>query len=135
MKKKIYIQVVRFCRLLMGGIFFFMGINGFIEIVAMPEHSEKANAFLQALGQTQYFWPLEKFLETITGVMLLSRRFVPLAVDMLAAIIVNIVLFHIFLDVKGLGIALVVLTCELVLFTYLWPNHFRDMFSPKSDVP
>ena len=44
-------------------------------------------------------------LQVIGGVLLLANRFVPLALVLLAPIVVNIVLFHAFMAPSGLPIA------------------------------
>lgn len=62
-----------------------------------------------------YFFPLLKGTEVISGLLLLSNRFVPLALTMLAPIVVNIVAFHAFLAPAGLGLAGLVLALEVYL--------------------
>ena len=48
-----------------------------------------------------------------------------IAVDGLAPIIANIILFHIFLDLPGLPLALVVLVCEIILIIGFWQSHIQ----------
>jgi hypothetical protein len=75
------------------------------------------------LAASGYFFPLLKLTEIAAGLLLLSGRFVPLALTVLAPIIVNIVAFHAFLAPGGIGIALFVLALELYL---AW--SYRDAF-------
>jgi hypothetical protein len=63
--------------------------------------------------------------QVIVGVLLLTRRFVPLALTLIAPVVVNIVAFHLFLAPAGLGLALAVLAAELTL---AWDN--RAAFAP-----
>jgi hypothetical protein len=64
-------------------------------------------------------FPLIKSVEVIAGAMMLSNRFVPLALALVAPNVVNIVLFHAVLAPGGLPIALMVLGLELfVAWTY-----------------
>jgi hypothetical protein len=64
-------------------------------------------------------------LQLISGLLLLANRYVPLAVTILGAIIFNILLFHIFMDPKGLPLAAVVTLLWAVL---AW--HARLVFAP-----
>jgi len=83
-------------RYLLGLIFLVMGINGFVEFIPFAEKGPEANAFFAALEQTGFFWPFEKACEILFGVLLLTNRFVPLAIEGLVPIIANIMLFHLF---------------------------------------
>jgi putative oxidoreductase len=82
-------------------------------------------AFLGALAATGYMFPLIKSVEVIGGALLLSNRFVPLALAIVAPNVVNIVLFHAVLAPGGLPVALFVLALELFA---AW--SYRDAFAP-----
>jgi uncharacterized membrane protein YphA (DoxX/SURF4 family) len=112
-------------RLLLGLVFFVFGLNGFLQFLPTPPAPEKAMAFLGALATTGYMFPLIKSVEVIGGALLLSNRFVPLALAIVAPNVVNIVLFHAVLPPGGLAVALFVLALEL--FT-AW--SYRDAFAP-----
>ena len=58
-------------------------------------------------------FPLIKSVEVVAGALLLSNRFVPLALALLAPSVVNIVVFHAVLAPGGLPVAIVVLALEL----------------------
>jgi hypothetical protein len=62
--------------------------------------------------------------QILCGIALLANRFVPLALVVLAPIIVNIVAFHLFLAPAGLPLAAVVLVAELVL-----ARAYRESFA------
>ena len=112
-------------RILLGLVFFVFGLNGFLQFLPTPPAPEKAMAFMGALAATGYMFPLIKIVEVIGGALLLSNRFVPLAVAIVAPNVVNIVLFHAVLAPAGLPVALFVLALEL--FT-AW--SYRDAFAP-----
>jgi putative oxidoreductase len=84
-------------RTLLGLIFFVFGLNGFLNFIPMPPHPEAANNFLGALAATGYFFPVLKATEVITGFLLLTGFFAPLALVILAPIVLQIFLFHFFL--------------------------------------
>jgi uncharacterized membrane protein YphA (DoxX/SURF4 family) len=112
-------------RVLLGLIFFVFGLNGFLQFLPTPPPPERAMAFMGALAATGYMFPLIKSVEVIGGVLLLSNRFVPLALAILAPNVVNIVLFHAVLAPGGLAVALFVLALELFA---AW--SYRDAFAP-----
>src|ERR1700757_2588175 len=95
-------------RILLGLIFFVMGLNGFLQFLPQPPPPEKAMAFMGALAASGYMFPLIMSVQVIGGALLLSNRFVPLALAILAPIVVNIVVPHTFLAPAGLPVALLV---------------------------
>src|SRR5689334_23168084 len=102
-------------RLLLGLIFFTFGLNGFLHFLPQPPSPAPAAAFGGALAATGYMFPLIKGTEVVTGLLLLSGRFVPLALTLLAPVVVNIVAFHLFLAPRGLAVPLVALALGLFL--------------------
>src|SRR5439155_24306793 len=88
-------------------------------------------AFAGALMQTGYMFQLIKGTEVVAGALLLANRFVPLALALLAPVIVNIVLFHAFLSPSGLGIALIVTALHLSL---AWTHRraYRPMLTARA---
>lgn len=82
-------------RLLLGLVFLVFGLNYFVPFLpAQPMPPERALAFLGGLEASGYVLPLIKAIEVAAGVALLANRFVPLALALLAPIIVNIVAVH-----------------------------------------
>ena len=102
-------------RVLLGLVFFVFGLNGFLHFIPQPPPSGVVATFTGGLAATGYFFPLLKGTETIAGALLLSRRFVPLALVVLAPILVNIVAFHAFLAPSGLPLAVVLVALEIGL--------------------
>ncbi len=112
-------------RLMLGFIFFAGGLVGLLNLVPPPpDLPEKLQAFNSGLMASGYFFPLLKTTETVCGFLLLSGMFVPLALVMLAPVVVNILMVHIFLAPSGLPIAIVV----SVLLIYL--AFFSAPYSP-----
>ncbi len=112
-------------RILLGLVFFVFGLNGFLQFLPTPPAPERAMTFLGALAATGYMFPLIKSVEVVGGALLLSNRFVPLALAIVAPNVVNIVLFHAVLAPAGLPVALFVLALEI--FT-AW--SYRAAFAP-----
>lgn len=113
-------------RILLGLVFTVFGLNGFLNFIPMKQApSEQMMKFATALQETGYMFPLVKGLEVVCGLALLSGFFVPLALTLLAPIIVNIVLIHTLLEPSGAPMAIAILALELFL---AW--HHRAAFAP-----
>ena len=93
-------------RILLGLIFTVFGLNGFFNFIPMPPPEGAAAAYLGGLAASGYFFPVLKITEIISGLLLLSGRFVPLALLFLAPIVVQIFLMHAFLAPSGLPLAI-----------------------------
>ena len=129
MKKKIVVGI----RLLLGMLFLVFGLNKFFWFLPMPAPAPEAGAFFGALMATGYFMKLLPTVEVISGVLLLSNFFVPLALTLLAPIIVNILFFHLFMDLSGLPLALVITAMEIFL-AYSYRNHFKTVLVQKAEL-
>jgi hypothetical protein len=112
-------------RLLLGALFFVMGILYFLGVLPNSEVPTDAGAFLGALAATSYMFPLVKLIELAAGALLIANRFVPLALVLLAPVLVNILLFHLVLAPRGLVIGLAAVAAELFL---AW--EYRDAYAP-----
>ena len=112
-------------RLGLGLAFLVFGLNGFLQFLPQPPMSGAPADFLGALFVTGYMFPLIKGTEVLAGALLLSNRFVPLALTLLAPLLVNIVAFHALLAGGGLGLPLVLLALEVALAYF-----YRDAFAP-----
>jgi putative oxidoreductase len=112
-------------RVLLGLVFVVFGSNGFLHFMGpMPVIPGDAGAFIGALINSGYIHVIAG-LEVVGGLLLLlGGRLVALGLTLLGPVIVNIVLFHIFLaqDVRGLVTAAVVSILALFL---LWVYRFK----------
>ena len=112
-------------RIVLGLIYFVFGLNFFLHFLPTPPSSGGlADAFLGGLFQSGYFFPMLKVTELICGLMLVSGRFVPLATVILAPIIINIFMFHTFVDRSGFPVAVF-----LVLANIFIAYYYRDAYS------
>ena len=120
-------------RLLMGLLFLVTGLNGFFNFLPPPSAPmpEGAAAFAGALMKTGYMFRMVMATQVVVGVLLLSNRFVPLALALIAPVVVNIVAFHVFLAPSGRLIAAVVLVLEASL-TWAYRKAYRPMLAPRA---
>jgi len=102
-------------RFLLGLIFLTFGLNGFLHFLPAPLPSGTAAQFIGALFVSHYLVAVF-LLQIIPAVLLLLSRYVPLALTLLAPIIVNILLFHLLMALAGLPLALVVTVLWIVVF-------------------
>ena len=124
-------------RILLGLVFFVFGLNGFLHFLPQPPLPEGALAFVGGLASAGYCFPLLKGTEVLAGALLLSNRVVPLALAILAPIIVNIAMFHLVLA-PGLGMVAVLLACEIALawsYRAAFAPMLRARVSPTAALP
>lgn len=109
------------------------GLNYFLKFMETPQPTPEAGAFLGAMAAAGYFFPFVKIVELIGGAMLLTNRFVPLALVMLAPIILNIFALHLFLQPEQLPLS-GLMTAMLVFLSVMYRDNFKTMFAFKSKL-
>jgi putative oxidoreductase len=121
--------VLVIARLLLGLIFAVLGLNGFLYFIPAPPIPGPAGAFLGAMAVSHYTYVVSG-VQVIAGLMLLTNQFVPLALVMLGAVLVNILTFHITMLPAGLPLAVLV---TLLWFVVALPlrAHFAPLLARK----
>jgi putative oxidoreductase len=94
-------------RLLLGLMFTAAAVAGMMGKIPPPE-PEQAQLFMGMLASSGLIF-LVKISELVCGLALLSGRFVPLALLVLAPIVVNISFYHVSLDPAGIPASVVLL--------------------------
>jgi uncharacterized membrane protein YphA (DoxX/SURF4 family) len=127
-----FLRLTLVARILLGLVFFVFGLNGFFNFIPPPKTpmAPGALAFIGALMNAGYMLPLLAGTQTLVGALLLLNRFVPLALALIAPVIVNIVAFHAFLEPSGIVVALVVLILEIYL-AWAYRGAFRSMLASR----
>jgi len=119
-------------RILLGLIFFVFGLNGFLNFMPPPPPPPPAGgAFLGALVATGYMFPLIKGVEVLAGALLLANRLVPLALVLLAPILVNIVGYHVVLAPGGYPMLAALVGLEAFL-AWSYRDNFRGVLAVKA---
>jgi putative oxidoreductase len=116
-------------RYLAGLIFLVMGLNGFLHFIPFPPPAGVAGQFVGALYVSHYLWVIFAF-QVVAGVLLLVNRYVPLAVAVLAPVLVNILTFHALMAPSGLPMALFVALLWAVIFIDVRPA-FSGLFQSR----
>jgi putative oxidoreductase len=102
-------------RILLGLIFVFFGLNGFLQFLTGPLPPGLAGQFIGALMQSHYVLFVSA-VQVISGVLLLVNLYVPLALVLSAAEIANILAFHIFMAPSQIFMALLVAILWIIVF-------------------
>jgi putative oxidoreductase len=121
-------------RYLAGVIFLVMGLNGFLNFIPFPPPAGVAGQFMAALYVSHYLWVIFAF-QVIAGALLLVNRYVPLALAVLAPVIVNILTFHALMAPSGLPLALFVAVLWAVIFIDVRPAFsglFQSRLEPRA---
>ena len=120
-------------RVLLGLVFFVFGLNGFLNFMPPPPKETLPAAlvaFSEAMINTGYLFALVKGTEVLVGALLLLNRFVPLALALIAPVIVNIFAVHVLLAPSGAVISIVILALELYL-AWAYRSAFRPMLAAR----
>jgi len=118
-------------RSLLGLMFFALGLNHFVKFFAQPMPEglpPDALAYTKILGDSGIM-DVVKALELVGGLLLLVGKFVPLGLTLLMPVIVNILLYEIFLVHKpGVAVALT------IMGLFVMASH-RNAFGPFFTKP
>jgi hypothetical protein len=109
------------------------GLNGFLNFIPMSPPEGEAGAFMGGLAAAGYFFPLLKLTEIVVGLALVFRRFVPLALTVLAPISINILAFHLFLAPAGLPVALFIVIANAGLAVH-YREAYRGLFVASTEA-
>ena len=112
-------------RYLMGIIFVVFGLNKFLNFIPSgPLPGGAAGQWVNAMFVTKYFMLVGVF-EGVGGILLLFNRYVPLALVLLAPVIVNILFVNAVMVPMGLPSGLLVTICWALVYM-----RHRSAFAP-----
>jgi len=116
--------VVLASRILLGLLFIVFGLNGFLHFTPQPTPPPGlARDYFVTLISSNYL-ALPFALQVIAGALLLLNRYVPLALALLAPVIVNILMFHVLMLPAGLPPGLLA-----TLFWFVVAYNVRSSFA------
>jgi uncharacterized membrane protein YphA (DoxX/SURF4 family) len=117
-------KVPLIARSLLGLAFVVFGLNFFLHFIPQPPIAPEAGAYLGALVTGKILLMI-KVIEVTAGLLLLTNRFVPLALTLLAPVEVGILAFHGVFEPASILIPVIL----AVLSVYLaWA--YRAAFAP-----
>ena len=117
-------------RYLLGLMFTVFGLNGFLHFIPQPPPANPlAIQFLVSVSES-HFAAFFFAVQVLGGLLLLSSFFVPLALTLLAAVVYNILAFHLTMALGTIAPALV--ACMLWILVFLQHREsFKGIFSTK----
>ncbi|HMG87757.1 MAG TPA: hypothetical protein VK574_18630 [Terracidiphilus sp.] len=121
--------VATIARYLLGVIFLFFGSNLLFHFLPNPPLPPGPMANFSTAMAESHYTILVGFFQAAPAILLLINRYVPLALTVLAAEIVNIIVFHITMAPSGLPMALVVSILWLLVFLRV-KGAFTGIFEP-----
>jgi putative oxidoreductase len=125
---------VLIARIVLGLPMVIFGLNGFFHFLPMPALPMPAMAFMMALGKTGYFFPFLKLTEIIAGGMILGGCYLPLGLTIMAPVLLNIILFHLFLapELSAMMLPIILVVAELYLVK-AYKDSFSGVLASKCD--
>ena len=114
MQNKIY-TVIRY---LFGLAMTLFGLANLFQFMPVHKFPGDAGVLMGAFSNSGYILPAVGFTQLILGMALLTNRFVPLALLFFVPVVVNVVLFHAFMDIASIAMALPVVAITAYLFAY-----------------
>lgn len=117
-------------RTLMGLVFLFASVTFLFGLITPPPMEGAIKTFNEGLAASGYFFTLLKVTELACSILLLTGRFVPLALVILSPIIVNILMVHTFLDRTGLPVAIFLVLANIFL-AYCYRKAFAPLLTPN----
>jgi putative oxidoreductase len=119
--------LAKIARYILGLALIFFGSNGFLMYMTPPELSARGMEFFGALVATGYMMPFMNITFLIVAIMLLSNRYVSFGLVLLAPITLNVLLFHLFLDIATGLFGLIVGIVHIYLMI-VHADGYRSMF-------
>jgi len=117
-------------RVILALAFLLFGLNGFLNFLPVPKDIPQDIITVSMALMKAGYMNVVSSVEILVAILLLANRFVPLALALLAPIIVGILTFHIALQPKTIGPGIVVTLLELFL-AYSYRKAFRPMLAAK----
>ena len=122
--------VIIIVRILLGLLFVVFGLNGWFHFIPLPPRQGRAAEFIGAMIGTGYFNVI-LILQVVGGLLVLTGISVPLGLTLLGPVIVNILMFHLFMDKKGIGLAVFILGLSLFLLWQYWGSFAGVVQNPR----
>lgn len=114
-------------RLILGLILVVFGSNKFYNFLPMPPMEGPSMEFMGAIITSGYLFKFIAFTEVFSGALLIFNKWVGLAQILSAIIIVNILAFHLALDITGIGVGALMAIISILLFYGNW-SKFKTLF-------
>jgi len=116
-------------RYILGILFTVFGLNGFLQFIPAVPMPGLAGQFVTVLIASHYMI-FVFVVQLICGLLLLADQYVPLALALIGPVIVNILLFHVSMNLSGIVPGALATVCWIVMF-YRFRANFAGIFERR----
>ena len=119
-------------RTLMGLLFIFASVVVLFNLMGPPPEfpNEIARKFNEGMFAPPYFVKVLKITELLCGIAFVMGRYVPLATVVIAPVIINIFLYHAFVDTSGLPVAIFLVAANIFV-AYYYRKSYAGLLAAK----
>ena len=125
-------KAILIARILLGALFAFSGLNIILHLFNPPPPPGDAGVYMTLLF-SHHIFNFVGLLMLVAGILLLVGRFVPLALVLLGPILVNILLFHVLIEPKGMIPGCISTALEIFLIV-AYRKSFRGLFDAAPEL-
>jgi len=123
MNKKLYLVL----RIVLGLMLVTFGANHIHSFMPAMQFPKPAGNFMMAMNATGYFFKFVGITLLVVGLLLITNKWVPFALIVLAPFSVNVILFHLALAPAAIGPAALVTLLNILLIYANW-DKFKPLF-------
>lgn len=112
-------------------VLIFFGSNQFFHFLSNPSYPAKAQELISAFHNSGYIFYAVGAAQILLGITMLINKYIPLGLLLFAPILVNVLLFHLCLDIAGSAKTLPTLLLYFY-FVFKYKSHFVLLFKSLS---
>ncbi|APD07263.1 hypothetical protein UJ101_01752 [Flavobacteriaceae bacterium UJ101] len=113
--------------ILLGIILIVFGLNKFLNFMPPMELATSGMEFMGALIKTGYMMTIVALVEIITGILIVINKYRALALVILFPVLLNALLFHVFLDPVNALPAVFAVAMNIFLM-YTSKDRYQELF-------
>jgi putative oxidoreductase len=118
-------------RYLLGVIFLVFGLNGFLHFLPTPPMAAGPAVDFMVVMTSTHYMTVVFAVQLIAAILFLANRYVPLALTLIAPVIVNILIFHSLMQPAGLPPGVLVTILWIILAMSV-RSAFAGILQPKT---
>ena len=123
-------KAINIISILLGIILIVFGLNKFLNFMPPLELASPGMDFMGALIKTGYVMTIVALVEIITGILIVINKYRALALVVLFPILLNALLFHVFLDPVNALPAVLAIAMNIFLM-YANKEKYKSIFQIK----
>ena len=120
-------KLIKVLTILLALLLLVFGLNKFFGYLPAPTLEGGAAEFMGALNKTGYMFPIIGIVESLAGLLLVLNKWKGFALVILAPISINIILFHLSLDLGNVGPGALIFVLNIFLL-YAHKDTYKALF-------